>query len=264
MTAVPTALDDPVAFAALIAPVLDRAAIGVHLARPREAIVEIRERHGTDRLGFLLEFRNPVLAGVNIPLSGLHAVVRYPAPGFVEEELDALVGGGLVTMDGDELLPTERAQAIVDELVSVMDHVVNELWAWRSASFERVRALIETAIDGARESGGPAFAVQTSAPIALPGRSDAFQLWNHLWPLRYHRADAHAAAWAADGLTAAEIAAMEPGDRRDRIEADTNRRAAPPWAALTADERLDLLAGLGALPGAGEPTTRWPGPRSAR
>ena len=56
---------------------------------------------------------------------------------------------------------------------------------------------------------------------------------------------------------------MEPGPRRDRIEVDTNRRAAAPWAALAADERLDLLAGLGALPGAGEPTTRWPGPRSA-
>lgn len=259
MTGVTTALDDPVRYAALIAPVLDRAAIGVHLARPREAIVEIRERHGIERLGFLLEFRNPVLAGVNIPLSGLHAVVRYPEPGFVDEELDALVGGGLVTTDGDELVPTERAQAVVDDLVSVMDHVVNELWAWRSASFGPLRELVRAAIEGARDTGGAAFAVQTSAPIALPGRSDAFQLWNHLWPLRYHRADAHAAAWAADGLTAAEIAAMEPGERRDRIEADTNRRAAPPWAALTADQRLDLLAGLGALPGAGEPTTRWPG-----
>jgi hypothetical protein len=258
VTTVPTALDDPVRFAALIAPVLDRAAIGVHLARPREAIVEIRERHRIDRLGFLLEFRNPVLAGVSIPLGGLHAVVRYPAPGFVDEELEALVGGGLVTMDGDELVPTGRAQTIVDELVSVMDHVVNELWAWRASSFGRLRRLVETAIDGARETGGAAFAVQTSAPVALPGRSEAFQLWNHLWPLRYHRADAHAAAWAAYGLTASEIAAMEPGERRDRIEVDTNRRAAPPWAALTADDRLDLLSGLGALPGAGVPTTRWP------
>ena len=254
-----TSLDDPAAFAAFIAPVLDRAAIGVHLARPREALLEIRERHGIERLGFLLEFRNPVLAGVPIPLSGLHAVVRYPAPGFVEDELDAMVDGALMSLDGDTLVPTERAQAIVDALVSVMDHVVNELWAWRAASFERLQRLVEAAIDGARESGGAAFSVQTSAPITLPGRSEAFRLWNHLWPLRYHRADAHAAAWAADGLTASEIAAMEPGERRARIEAETNRRAAPPWAALTAGERLDLLAGLGALPGAGIPTTRWPG-----
>jgi hypothetical protein len=263
VTRVTTDLDDPARFAALIAPVLDRAAIGVHLARPRDAVQEIRERHGVERLGFLLEFRNPVLAGVPIPLSGLHAVVRYPAPGFVDEELDALVGGGLVTMDGDLLVPSPRAQVVVDDLVSVMDHVVNELWAWRASSFGRLQHLLESAIDGARDTGGAAFAVQTSAPVALPGRSDAFQLWNHLWPLRYHRADAHAAAWAADGLTAPEVATMEPGERRDRIEVDTNRRAAAPWAALTADERLDLLAGLGALPGAGEPTTRWPGRRSA-
>ena len=170
-----------------------------------------------------------------------------------------MADGALMTLDGDTLVPTERAQAIVHDLVSVVDHVVNELWAWRAASFERLQRLVETAIDGARETGGAAFAVQTSAPIALPGRTAAFQLGNHLWPLRYPRADAHAAAWAADGLTASEMAAMEPGERRDRIEADTNRRAAPPWAALTAGERLDLLAGLGALPGAGEPTTRWPG-----
>lgn len=259
MTVMTRALDDPAAFAALIAPVLDRAAIGVHLARPREAVRDIRERYGVERLGFLLEFRNPVLAGVAIPLAGLHAVVRYPGPGVVHEELDAMVDGGFVTLDGDELVPTERARAVVDDLVSVMDHVVSELWAWRAASFGRLQLLVERAIGSARSTGGAAFAVQTSAPISLPGRSEAFQLWNHLWPLRYHRADAHAAAWASDGLTAAEIAALEAGERRDRIEADTNRRASPPWAGLTGDERLELLAGLGALPGAGAPTTRWPG-----
>lgn len=254
-----TALDTPAAYAALIAPVLDRVAIGAHLARPAEALPEIRQRHGIERLGFLLEFRNPVLAGVRIPLAGVRAVVRYPPPGFVEEELAAMVGGGLVTIDGDDLAPTERAQAVVDDLVSVLDHVVGELWAGRASSVERLQSLVEAAIDGARATGGAAFAVQTSAPAALPGRSAAFQLWNHLWPLRYHRADAHAAAWAADGLTATEMARMQPGPRHDRIEAETNRRAAAPWTALTADDRLDLLAGLGALPGSGVPTSRWPG-----
>jgi hypothetical protein len=256
---VPTALDDPAGFAALIAPVLDRAAIGVHLARPRDAIGEIRVRHGIERLGFLLEFRNPVLAGVSIPLAGLHAVVRYPPPGFVDDELDALVGGGLVTIDGDALVPTERARAIVGDLVSVTDHVVAELWAWRESSFARLQRLVEAAIDSARGTGGAAFAVQTSAPVELPGRSEAFGLWNHLWPLRYHRADAHAAAWHDAGLTASEMVTLAPGEQRDRIEADTNRRAAAPWTGLSPDDRLELLAGLGALPGAGVPVTRSPG-----
>jgi hypothetical protein len=76
-------------------------------------------------------------------------------------------------------------------------------------------------------------------------------LLNRLSTMRYHRADAHAAAWQAAGWTAAEVAAMPWGtewsDARVAIERDTNVRAAPPYAALTADERLVLLAGLAAL-----------------
>ncbi len=42
---------------------------------------------------------------------------------------------------------------------------------------------------------------------------------------------------------------MADGPERDAIEAETNRRGAPPYAALDVDERLELIAGLGALTG---------------
>ncbi|MDQ3543170.1 MAG: hypothetical protein M3431_04810 [Actinomycetota bacterium] len=253
-----TALDDPVAFAEVMAPVLDRAAIGVHMAVPRDRYSRLREQYGIDRLGFLIELRQPVLAGIPIALIGLAAIVRYPPPGFIDEEIDRQVGGGMLVRDDDRLLPTERARSVVADVVALQDDVASELWSWRAATIERLDELAVKAIDAGRGSGGPAFAVQTSAPVPS-GRSPAFRLWSNLWPLRYHRADAHAAAWAAEGLTAHEMATLASGEQRDRIEAETNRRAAPPWAGLSEHERLELLAGLGALPGVGQPTTAWPG-----
>ena len=77
----------------------------------------------------------------------------------------------------------------------------------------------------------------------------ALLLHTRLSVLRYHRADAHAAAWHAAGLTGAAIQQLPAGPARDAIKADTNRRAGPPYATLTPDERITFLAGLAALPG---------------
>lgn len=251
-----TALDDPIAFAALVAPVIDRAAIGVHMAVPTERIGELRSKYGIERLGYLIELRQPVLAGVPVGLDGLAAIVRYPPPGFIDDEIARQLDAGTLEREGDHLIGTERGRAVVTDVIALQDDVVSELWAWRASSFERLDEIVVKAIDAARSSGGAAFSVQTSAPVPL-GRSAAFRLWSDLWPLRYHRADAHAAAWAAEGLTAHEVAELPPGEQRDQIEAETNRLAAPPWVGLSPAERLELLAGLGALPGVGQPTTVW-------
>jgi hypothetical protein len=42
---------------------------------------------------------------------------------------------------------------------------------------------------------------------------------------------------------------LPEGPMRTAIEAETNRRAGVPYAALSVDERVALLAGLAALPG---------------
>ncbi|MEV0805522.1 hypothetical protein [Micromonospora sp. NPDC050200] len=74
-------------------------------------------------------------------------------------------------------------------------------------------------------------------------------LLNRLGPLRYHRADAHAAAWTAAGHPASSVSELPEGPERRAIELETDRRAASPYAALTAEERLAVLADLAALPG---------------
>ncbi|MEU6022682.1 hypothetical protein [Micromonospora sp. NPDC047134] len=63
--------------------------------------------------------------------------------------------------------------------------------------------------------------------------------------LRYHRADAHAAA----GHTSASIVELPDGAQRRAIELETDRRAAGPYATLTPPQRLEFLADLAALPG---------------
>jgi hypothetical protein len=69
-----------------------------------------------------------------------------------------------------------------------------------------------------------------------------------LTALRFHRFDAHVAAWKAAGLTGEEVASLPPGSQREAIEAETNRRAAAPYEALEPGERVDFLGALAALP----------------
>ena len=88
------------------------------------------------------------------------------------------------------------------------------------------------------------------APPYEPADATAGVLLHHrLSVLRYHRADAHAAAWQAAGLTSEAMTQLPAGPVRAAIEAETNRRAGVPYATLSVDERIALLAGLAALPG---------------
>jgi hypothetical protein len=88
------------------------------------------------------------------------------------------------------------------------------------------------------------------APVWEPrGAPPGLLVLNRLSAMRYHRADAHAAAWTAAGLTAAQVVAMPHDRERDPIEAETNRRAAAPYRVLPAADRIVLLADLAALPG---------------
>ena len=102
---------------------------------------------------------------------------------------------------------------------------------------------------------GPAFAAM-APPYEPDGIPSGVLLLNRLGTLRYHRADAHAAAWTAAGHTATSLGELPDGPERRAIELETDRRAAGPYSTLTADERLGVLADLAALPGSS--ATGWP------
>jgi hypothetical protein len=69
-------------------------------------------------------------------------------------------------------------------------------------------------------------------------------LHTRLSALRYHRADAHAAAWRAAGLTSTAITELAASPIRDAIEAETNHRNDLAYTTLSRDERATLLARL--------------------
>ncbi len=77
-------------------------------------------------------------------------------------------------------------------------------------------------------------------PYEPEGTGPGLRLFNRLAALRYHRADAHAAAWRSVGLSASEIVDLRDGPERTAIEAETNRRASAPYGALSETERDTL------------------------
>jgi hypothetical protein len=127
------------------------------------------------------------------------------------------------------------------------------LWARRPIAtmpgldgLDRLNDLVGRLLVAGRASGGPVF-TELTLVYEPADASAAVRLSTRLTVLRYHRADAHRAAWQAAGLRAEEVQALPAGSVRAAIDAETNRLDAPIYAVLDADERLELLGGLGAL-----------------
>jgi hypothetical protein len=236
----------PVAFAGLVAPAVDRAFRSA-MARPRERARDLVARYTPDhRPGPLVEFRTALgWPGRSVTTTQAEAVLRYRDLAAFRAEIEA---HPLLAVDAaDAFRATDAGHEFLLGLLRVQGEVLTE--AWR-AHADRVNRLVHTLgrlLEAATHTGGEAFAAM-APPYEPPGVPDAAVLLNRLGTLRYHRADAHAAAWQAAGFTAATIRAEPPGDRRAAVEAETDRLAAPPFAALDSGERLALLADLAALP----------------
>ena len=103
------------------------------------------------------------------------------------------------------------------------------LWSGNRATAAGLSELAGRLVVAAVASGGDAYAA-VAPPYEPPGASPELLLHHRLAVLRYHRADAHAAAWQAAGHTVATIRGLAEGPERERIEAETNRRAGRPVA----------------------------------
>ena len=128
---------------------------------------------------------------------------------------------------------TERGHAYLAEL-------------WPVGVAQEAAELAGRVLDAALREPGPALSAM-GPPFEPSGAAPGLLLLNRLGTLRYHRADAHAAAWQAAGQTASSIQAMPEGLERDAIEDDTNERAAPPYSVLSETERRTLFADLALL-----------------
>ena len=189
------------------------------------------------------------LAARTVTAAGIAAVYRYRDPGEVRADLDGLRAAGLIdTTSEGAIEATETGRAAPAGMYQVSAEVTGQLWSQHGNALAGLNDLAGRAVQAGLATGGDAYLAL--APPYEPADATVGVLLHHrLSVLRYHRADAHAAAWQAAGLTSEAVTQLPAGPMRSAIEAETNRRAGMPYATLNADERVALLAGLAALPG---------------
>ena len=204
--------------------------------------------YGGRAVGYLIDLRNPFAAGRPVRRDDLPEVYRYQEREAIWQAVDRSIEGGLLTESSDGVLaPTDRGKAFLTDLFALHSRVLAERWGGQVTRVSRLNDRLARLLAEAAATAGPAWRVQ-APPHEPPEVDPGVWLLNRLSTLRYHRADAHAAAWQAAGLTAAEMVALPPGPAREAIEHDTDVRAAAPYRLLSPDERLELLADLAALP----------------
>jgi hypothetical protein len=229
-------------FAELIRPAVNRVHRGIH-GRTRVNGAHLVRRYSLPAAGLVDTLRFVLPRGA-VRREAFTLAARYDPVETVSAQVDELVAGRWLVPSGDGLAPSGRTEAFLNELYDLHAEVTANCWP---EDLSELLDLVGRLLKAAAATGGPAFAV-FAPPHERPGDPPGVLLFNRLAALRYHRSDAHAAAWAARGLTAEQVVAL-PADApiRQEIEADTNRRSAPPYEALTPAERLRFLAGLAAL-----------------
>jgi len=236
----------PHQFAPLIAPVVERLTLTVvREAMTRAAGTPVAGAAPPDAMRMLGQLRIALLARP-VTAAGLAAVYRYRVAEDIRRDVDGLRAAGLIDVAGDgAIAATDRGRAVLTQMYQVTAGIARELWAGHGG-LDEVSDLTGRVVQAALTSGGPAYA--TMAPPYEPADATAeLLLHTRLSALRYHRADAHAAAWQAAGLTSTTITELAAGPARDAIEAETNRRNGLAYATLSRDERATLLARLAAL-----------------
>jgi hypothetical protein len=189
------------------------------------------------------------LAARPVSAAGLAAVYRYRDADEFRRYLDTLTSAGIVEQAADGAIrATDTGRALLAVMYESSAEAAAELWSGRRETVAELNELAGRLVVAAEVSGGDAYAA-VAPPYEPPGASPELLLHHRLAVLRYHRADAHAAAWRAAGYTVDTIRGLADGPERERVEAETNRRAGRPYVTLSAGERSRLVSGLTGLPG---------------
>jgi hypothetical protein len=235
--------------AALVAPECERLTFAVvRMTSARGAASAARYGLSRDATTMFAQLRTGLLAH-SISGAGVAAVYRYRATADVRRDVGELQAANLVDVaDDGAITATDTGRGLLAVMYGFSAECASELWGSHPDTVAQLNQIAGRVIEAAVPSGREAF--RALAPPYEPAGADvALVLHHRLSVLRYHRADAHAAAWHAAGQTAQTMAELPAGAERDRIEADTNRRAGPPYASLTVAERSNFVQGLASLPG---------------
>jgi hypothetical protein len=239
----------PDRYAPLIAPVLERLTFAVvRMSAARAAGIPAPSGAPAGALRMFAQLRT-ALAVRPVTAAGIAAVYRYRDPDEVRGDLDGLRAAGLIDATGGGAIEaTERGRAVLAGMYQASAQATGQLWSQHDNALAALNDLAGRVVLAGLATGGDAYL--TIAPPYEPADATVGVLLHHrLSVLRYHRADAHAAAWQAVGLTSQAMMQLPEGPVRTAIEAETNRRAGVPYATMSVDERVALLTGLAALPG---------------
>ncbi|HVT75559.1 MAG TPA: hypothetical protein VHD87_00905 [Acidimicrobiales bacterium] len=230
-------------YAAAIAPEIDRVRLAM-VARLRPHMAEFASDGITPDNGSVFSMLRNLAPDRRARVDAVADVFVYQPRDVTDAALADLAARGLVDLTADDVGLTTAGVGVVDRLQAHAGHAVADLWPDAEHDFARLRALADAVIAAAAADNGPAFGVVS--PLYVPATmATATVFVEALTPLRFHRFDAHVAAWRAAGLSASEVQALAGDDPlRVAIETDTNARAVRPYTALNAAEQDELLEGL--------------------
>jgi hypothetical protein len=239
----------PEQIAAWVAPVVDRLRLAVHHSMQGAVAATARDRGLDAPMAMVIGNLRNLAPGQAVARSAIEAVYVYAETSTIGQGIDGVIRLGLVgeTVDGAVRL-SERGQSLVGEIQRLGATAADALWSGHEERVSALAGLAARAVLAGAVDGGETFRLLAPSQEQAEA-SGAALLSEWLTGLRFHRFDAHVAAWRSAGLTCDQIKALRSGPQRVAIEADTNRRAATPYATLAASERLEFLAGLAALPG---------------
>jgi hypothetical protein len=226
--------------AVAVAAELDRLVPGGHL-RIRDVLRSTNLLpHRPPHFGVLVELRVPLLAGP-VSLTVVAGLFRYVER--IDDAIDDLVADGWLLRSANALAATEDTVAVLDTMRFAAGQALDPVWGTPLDLMIRLRAVIEDAIG---TSEGPVF---DALAVLDPPAGVAVRLFERCNALRHHRADAHAAAWAAVGHTATSVAEVADTDPvRREVETATDRIASRAYRPLSTVERSELCSLLRRLP----------------
>jgi hypothetical protein len=247
-------VDDPTVItpdrcAALVAPQIERLTFAViHASIARAGPRLMTYGVPPDAIDIVGQLRTG-LAARPVPAAGLAAIYRYRDADQVRRNLDTLASAGIIEQAGDgAIVATGTGRDLLAVMYESGAGATAELWSAHRETVADLSELARRSVGAEAASGGDAYGA-VAPPYEPPGASPGLLLHHRLAVLRYHRADAHAAAWQAAGHTVDTVRGLADEPERDLIEAETNRRAGQPYATLSAAERSRLVSGLTDLPG---------------
>jgi hypothetical protein len=239
----PTTTTSPLDCAIAAAPLIDRARLAI--ARGIAAQASPGDQSGLNEpAAAMLAMLRHTLPDRAVTADQLRTVYAFHRDDQYTATQAELSRAGLIRIDDDWIRLTDQGRVWIERLWRISDDVVTDLWDPVRDHVDALETLIPPVVARATAAPGPALSVFTPI-LDRPDSSSSTRVAERLTQLRFHRFDAHVAAWRAAGTPPMDDT-LPPG-MREQIEDETNRRAATAYEPISPHQRTNLLVHLASL-----------------